>query len=153
MGKTNQNFQPTITNRRASFDFYFIELLDAGLALKGTEIKSIRQGKVQMQDAYCYFDKNELFVKNLQINVYDHGNLHNHDPKRPRKLLLTRLQLRRLKNKLNESGLTVIPVKIFFNERNFAKIQIALARGKKAYDKRESIKEKDLTRDRDRNFD
>jgi SsrA-binding protein len=153
MGKTKQNFQPTITNRRASFDFYFIELLDAGLALKGTEVKSIRQGKVQMQDAYCYFDKNELFVKNLQINAYDHGNLHNHDPKRPRKLLLTRLQLRRLKNKLNESGLTVIPVKIFFNERNFAKIQIALARGKKAYDKRESIKEKDLTRARDRNFD
>jgi SsrA-binding protein len=153
MAKTNQNFQPTITNRRASHDFYFIELLDAGLVLKGTEIKSIRQGKVQMQDAYCYFDKDELFVKNLQINVYDHGNLHNHDPKRPRKLLLTRLQLRRLKNKLNESGLTIIPVKIFFNERNFAKMQIALARGKKAYDKREAIKEKDLTRDRERNFD
>jgi SsrA-binding protein len=152
MGKTNANFQPTITNRRANHDFYFIELLDAGLVLKGTEIKSIRQGKVQMQDAYCYFDKNELFVKNLQINVYDYGNLHNHDPKRPRKLLLTRLQLRRLKNKLNESGLTIIPVKIFFNERNFAKMQIALARGKKAYDKREAIKEKDLTRDRERNF-
>ncbi|MCS6905251.1 MAG: SsrA-binding protein SmpB [Bacteroidia bacterium] len=145
-----ENFQPTITNRKAAHDYHFIELYDAGIVLKGTEIKSIRQGKVQMQDAFCYFDKDELYIKNLQISPYEQGNIHNHDPKRPRKLLLTKLQLRRLKNKVSESGLTIIPVKIFFNERNYAKIQIALARGKKAYDKRESIKERDLTREKQR---
>ena len=137
---------PVIQNRKASFEYSFIQTYTAGICLTGTEIKSIRNGKVQLQEAYCTFQGNELFIRNLQIQPYELGTYNNHDPKRPRKLLLNRQEINKLKPKTEEKGLTIIPIKIFFNERNLAKIEIALAKGKKLYDKRESIKEKDLKR-------
>jgi len=134
-------------NKKARFEFFIIDNYIAGLHLKGTEIKSIRQGKVSFTDSYCIFDGSELFIKNLHIAEYSHGNIFNHDPVRNRKLLLTRRELKRLKSKLNEKGLTLIPLKLFVNERGFAKLEIGLAKGKKLYDKRESIKERDLSRE------
>lgn len=141
-----KNFSPTIQNRRASHNFHFLELWDAGIILKGTEIKSIREGKVQLQDAFCYFDKGELWIKNMEISPYEFGSFSNVEPKRPRKLLLKKSELAKIQQKL-EKGMTLIPTKIFFNARNFAKVQIALAKGKKLYDKRESIKEREIKKD------
>lgn len=142
----NTTQQPTIKNKRASFEYTFIELFIAGICLSGTEVKSIRAGKVQVQDAYCAFEGTELWIRNLQISPYEMGSFYNMEPKRSRKLLLTKKELRKLKTKTTEKGLTIIPVKLFFSDRNLAKIEIALAKGKNIYDKRESIKEKDLKR-------
>ncbi len=116
------------------------------MVLTGTEVKSIRAGKVNMQDAFCRIENGEAVVRNLLISPYERGGYVNHDPKRVRKLLLTRKELRRIESKLKETGTTVIPVSIYFNERNFAKMEIAVAKGKKAPDKRETIKERDVTR-------
>jgi SsrA-binding protein len=146
--------RPTIQNRKASYDFEFIETFNAGIALSGPEIKSIRAGKVQLLDSFCAFDGNELILRNVQISPYTEGSYNNPvDPKRPRKLLLTRKELRQLKKAVAEKGLTIVPVKLFFNERNFCKALIALARGKKAYDKRESIKNRDIARQTRRELD
>lgn len=122
----------------------------AGMVLTGTEIKSVREGKVSMADAYCFFNKGELYVKNLNISRYDNGTYFNHDPLRERKLLLTRRELRKLENKLTDKGLTIIPTRLFINDGGLAKMEIALAKGKKLYDKRDSIKEKDMKREQDR---
>src|SRR5690606_35145495 len=119
---------------------HFLEEYSAGIVLTGTEIKSIREGKVSMADAYCFFNKGELFVKNMNISRYENGTHYNHDPLRERKLLLSRRELRKLENKLTDKGLTVIPTRIFINDGGLAKLDIALAKGKKLYDKRESIK-------------
>ncbi|MBB5284817.1 SsrA-binding protein [Rhabdobacter roseus] len=139
-----------IENRRASFEFFFLEEFTAGMALTGTEIKSIRQNKVNFQDAYCLFMDDELFVRSLHIAPYTEGTHYNHDPVRDRKLLLTKRELKRLSEKLKDQGLTIIPVRLFTNDRGLAKLQIALAKGKKLYDKRESIKERDVKREIDR---
>jgi len=136
-----------IKNRRASFEFEFLEEFIAGIQLKGTEIKSIRNGEVSFSDSYCFFDKNELFVKNLSISEYKHASFAQHDPKRNRKLLLTKRELKKLQSKTQEKGLTIIPSRIFINEKGFAKMVIVLARGKKKYDKRQSLKIKDLKRE------
>ena len=121
------------------------------MVLKGTEIKSIREGKVTLTDGYCYFNKHgELFVKGVRITPYSQGSFYNHESDRERKLLLHRKELKRLESKMNEKGLTIIPVRLFINDRGFAKLEIALARGKKIYDKREKIKEKDTQRQIDR---
>ncbi len=141
---------PTIQNRKARHEFQFIETYIAGLVLKGTEVKSIREGQVQYGDSFCYFQNGELFIKGLQISAFSHGNLHNTDPVRDRKLLLSAMDLKRLKEKAEQKGLTLIPVKIFFNERNFAKIEIALAKGKKMYDKRQDLKSRDMKREIER---
>jgi len=139
-----------IKNRRASFEFFFLEEFTAGLSLTGTEIKSIRQGKVNFQDAYCLFMDGELYIRSLHISPYTEGTHYNHDPMRDRKLLLTKREMRKLSENLKDQGLTIIPVRLFTSERGFAKLNIALAKGKKLYDKRDSIKEKDIKRETDR---
>lgn len=141
---------PEIVNRKAKFNYEFIETYKAGMVLTGTEIKSVKEGKVNMSDGYCYFRQGELWIKNLHISEYKYGNYANHEPLRLRKLLLTKKEMRRLEGKIKEKGLTIIPYRIFFNERGIAKIEIALCRGKKAFDKRESIKERDTAKEMQR---
>lgn len=136
-----------IRNKRAGFEYEFLEKFVAGLSLQGTEIKSIRQSKVNMQDAHCGFEGDEMLVYNLHISPYEEGNIYNHEPMRPRKMLLKRRELNRLKVKVEEKGLTIIPTRLFINDNGIAKMEIALARGKKTHDKRESIKERDMQRE------
>jgi SsrA-binding protein len=136
----------SIKNRKASFEYEFLETYVAGIQLLGTEIKSIRQAKVQMQEAFCSFEQGELFVREMYIAPYNLAGFENHQGKRKRKLLLNKKELRKLEGKLDK-GLTIIPTKLFITDRGFAKLSIALARGKKLFDKRESIKEKDSKRE------
>ncbi len=139
-----------IRNKRASFEYEFIEKFVAGIQLFGTEIKSIRAGKASLVDSYCYFSKNELYVIGMHISEYKFGSYYNHEEKRERKLLLNRKELNKLDRKTKESGLTIVPIRLFINERGFAKMEIALCRGKKHYDKRESLKQRDHKREIDR---
>ncbi|WP_421920528.1 SsrA-binding protein [Marinifilum sp.] len=139
-----------IKNKRASFEYEFIEKFIAGIQLFGTEIKSIRAGKASLVDSYCYFTRNELYVVGMHISEYKFGSYYNHEEKRERKLLLNRKELNKLDRKTKESGLTIVPTRIFINDKGFAKMEIALCRGKKHYDKRESLKQKDHKREIDR---
>jgi len=139
-----------IRNRRATFDYELVEKFVTGIQLAGTEIKSIRAGRASLVDSYCYFIGDELWVKGLNIAEYFYGTYNNHQPMRERKLLLHRKELNKLNRKTKESGLTIIPVRLFINDRGLAKMEIALAKGKKQYDKRESLKLKDATREMDR---
>ena len=136
-----------LKNRSVFHEFYIEDTFNAGIVLTGTEIKSIRIGKVSFNDAYCFLNEGELFIKSLHIAEYSHGSVYNHDPLRERKLLLTKKELRRIAGKIKEKGYTIVPLKIFMNEKNFAKIEIGLAKGKKLHDKRESIKQKDVERE------
>ena len=145
------NQSVSIKNKKASFEFHLIDKFTAGLQLTGTEIKSVREGKANIKESYCVFKKGELFVKGMHIAEYSKGTHYNHEPLRIRKLLLTKRELKRLNNKVKERGLTIVPVEMFISERGFAKLEIALAKGKKVYDKRESIKQRDVKRDLDRN--
>lgn len=129
-----------IRNRKAAFNYFISDTWEAGIILTGTEIKAIREGKANLTDAYCIFKKDELWIKNLHISAYEHGGYSNHPVRRERKLLLHRYQLRRLLSKLKEKGLALIPVRLYISDRGFAKLEIGLARGKKSYDKRESLK-------------
>ena len=140
----------SIKNRKATFEYELIERFVAGMQLQGTEIKSIRNGKVNLIDSYCQILRGELYVINLHIAEYEMGNINNHIAKRDRKLLLTKKEIQKLEKKTKESGFTIIPTKLFVNDRGLAKLEIALARGKKTYDKRESLKAKDAKRDIDR---
>ena len=140
----------SIKNKRASFDYEFIDKYIAGLVLMGTEIKSIRAGKVSMNDSYCHFLGGELFVKNLSISEYEFGTRYNHEVRRERKLLLSKRELNKLDRKVKESGLTIVPTKLFINDKGLAKLEIALSRGKANYDKRQTLKEKDARREMDR---
>ena len=148
MPKAKSNVE--IKNRRASFDYEFLETYQAGLVLTGTEIKSIRAGKASLVDAFCYFNNGELYVKNMHVADYWWGSWGKHDPRRDRKLQLTRKELNKLQRAVKEKGLTIVAVKLYINEKGYAKLLIALARGKKEYDKRASIKEKDLRREMER---
>ena len=139
-----------IRNKRASHDYEFLEKFVAGIKLLGTEIKSIRLGKASVVDAYCYFSAGELFIKGMHIAEYWWGNLNNHDPLRDRKLLLTAKELKKLEKKVKETGLTIVVIKIFINEHGLAKAEIALAKGKREFDKRETLKKKEASRDMDR---
>lgn len=139
-----------IKNKKASHDYEFIEKFVAGIVLSGTEIKSIRLGKATLADSYCFFNNGELFIKGMHIAEYWWGNLNNHDPLRERKLLLTSRELRKIERKIKESGLTIIVIKVFISGRGFAKAEIAIAKGKKEYDKRETLKRKDASREMDR---
>jgi SsrA-binding protein len=139
-----------IKNKKASHDYEFIEKFIAGIMLKGTEIKSVREGKATLSDAYCFFRNSELFIRGMHISEYWWGNLNNHDPLRERKLLLKTRELRKLERKVKETGLTIVVVKVFLNDRGLAKAEIALSRGKKEYDKRETLKRKDANREMDR---
>ncbi len=135
-----------ILNRKARYEYAFIEEVTAGIMLTGTEIKSIRQGNANLRDAYCVFSKNELFIRSLFIAEYKQGNQFNHEERRVRKLLLKRQELKKFEKKVKEKGFTIVPTRLFINERGFAKVEIALAQGKKVHDKRDSIKQKDNKR-------
>lgn len=150
MAKDKIQKKVEILNRKASFEYQFIDTFTAGLVLTGTEIKSIRQGKVNLTDAYCLFHQNELFVRNMHISKYEEGTHYNHEPIRDRKLLLTKRELKKLQNELKNVGLTIIPTKLFISEKGYAKLNIALAKGKKLFDKREDIKERDIKRGMER---
>ncbi len=140
----------SIKNRKASHEYHFIEIFQAGVVLQGTEIKSIRMGKVTISDAFCLFIGNELFLRNLHISQYEMGNTQNHVEKADRKLLLKRKELKKLQSAAQDVGLTIIPTRVYVNDRGFAKIEIALAKGKKLYDKRQDMKEKDAKREIER---
>ncbi|EJF10649.1 MULTISPECIES: SsrA-binding protein SmpB [Pontibacter] len=139
-----------IQNRRASFEFQFLDKYTAGIILKGTEIKSIREGKVNLQDGYCVLHNGELYLHNVHISTYTEGTHYNHEPMRVRKLLVNKSELKRLEKGVQEQGVTIIPTRMFISERGFAKVEVALARGKKLHDKREDIKAKDIKRELDR---
>jgi SsrA-binding protein len=139
-----------IKNKKASFEYYFVQTFRAGLVLYGTEIKSIREGKVNLSDSYCMFSKGELWVHDMHISEYRFGSYYNHQVKRIRKLLLKKNELRKLEHKSKEKGFTIIPTLLFVDERGFAKLEIALCKGKRSYDKRESIKLKDNKRELER---
>jgi SsrA-binding protein len=139
-----------IRNKKASHDYEFLEKFIAGIKLTGTEIKSIRLGKATIPDSYCLFENGELYLRGMHISEYWWGNLNNHDPIRDRKLLLTSKELRKIERKVKETGLTIIVIKIFINDRGLAKAEIAISKGKKEYDKRETLKRKDASREMDR---
>jgi len=136
-----------IKNKKASFEYHFLDKYIAGIALTGTEIKSIREGKASLQHAYCYFNRTELFVKEMNITPYSLAKHYNHDPKRERKLLLKKKELEKLLDKSKETSITIIPTRLFINDRGLAKLEVALAKGKKLHDKREDIKKKDTERE------
>ena len=139
-----------IRNKRATFDYEIIEEYIAGIVLVGTEIKSLRLGKASLVDSYCYFERNELWIRNVNIAEYTWGTCNNHVPKRDRKLLLNRKELNKLQRALQDRGLTVVGLRIFLNDRGLAKVAIGLARGRKSYDKREYLKENDAKREMDK---
>lgn len=150
MAKLKLERNINIRNKRSTFDYELMEKFTAGIVLVGTEIKSIRLGKASLVESYCYITNNELWIKNMNISEYFYGSYNNHETRRERKLLLNRKEIKKLDRKTKESGLTIIPVKLFVNERGFAKLQIALAKGKKQHDKRQSLREKDDKRQMDR---
>ena len=139
-----------IRNKRATLDYEILEEFIAGVVLVGTEIKSIRAGKASLTDSYCYFQDGELWIRGVNISEYDWGTCNNHVPRRDRKLLLQRKELNKLQRQLQDRGLTVVGLRMFLSERGFAKIVIGLARGRKAYDKREYLKENDAKREMDK---
>lgn len=150
--KPNIQQKISIKNRRASFDYSLIETFTAGIVLLGTEIKAIREGKVSLVDSFCYFRNGEVFVRNLNISIYTEGNLYNHEPTRERKLLLNKQELTKLQKKLVDKGLTLIPTLLFTSDSGYAKLEIAVAKGKKMFDKRDDMKAKDIDRDIKRKF-
>lgn len=139
-----------IKNRKAKFEYEILDKYIAGIQLAGTEIKAIREGKASIAESFCEFQNNELFVINMHVEEYSHATHFNHNPKSERKLLLKRQELKKLEKEVKNSGLTIIPLRLFINDRGLAKLQISLAKGKKLYDKRESIKERESKRRLDR---
>jgi len=139
-----------IKNRKAKFNYEFLDKYTAGIKLAGTEIKAIREGKANIAESFCEFNNHELFVINMHVEEYSHATHFNHNPKSQRKLLLQRRELRKLEKEVTNSGLTIIPLRLFINDRGLAKLQITLAKGKKLYDKRETIKDRESKRRLDR---
>lgn len=139
-----------IVNRKAKFEYQFVRTYETGIMLKGTEVKSVRKGEANLNDAYCLFINGELFVKSMYIAEYDHGNINNHETRRDRKLLLKKAELKKIEAKAKEKGFAIVPYRIFLSERNLIKLEIATAQGKKSYDKSHSIKEKDAKRELER---
>jgi SsrA-binding protein len=150
MAKEKSDKKIQIVNRKASFEYNFLDEYEAGILLTGTEIKSIRSGNANLKEAYCTFKNGELFIRNMNIAEYKYGTDNNHEPTRVRKLLLKKVELKKLHRKVQEKGLTIVPYKLFISERGFAKLVVMLAQGKKSFDKRDSIKERDNKRDLDR---
>ncbi|UCG32102.1 MAG: SsrA-binding protein SmpB [Phycisphaerales bacterium] len=136
-----------ITNRKARFNFELLERFEAGICLQGTEVKSLRSGQASLEEAYARFQGSELYLINCHIKPYEHGNIMNHEPLRPRKLLLRRREIRKLATRVTQRGLTLVPLQIYFSKRGLAKVELALARGKAAHDKREQIKKRDQERE------
>lgn len=143
--------QVQIKNKRARFEYHLMDQYIAGMVLTGTEIKSIRMGKANLQDGYCVFSRDELWIQGMHISPYKQGTYHNHEPTRKRKLLLNKNELKKLKKATQEKGSTIIPLRLFINDRGKAKLEIAVAKGKKLYDKREDIRKKDQQREISRN--
>ena len=141
-----------IKNKRATFDYELLDTFTAGIVLTGTEIKSIRLGKASLVDTFCIVEKVEIWIKNMYIAEYFYGTYNNHTARRDRKLLLTRKELRKIEGAVKASGFTIVPTKLFINEKGLAKVVVAIARGKKEYDKRDSIRERDDRREMDRAF-
>lgn len=139
-----------IKNRKATFEYFFVDTYEAGLKLVGTEVKALRAGNANLSDAYCVFRGNDLEVHSMYIGEYKFGNQNNHETRRVRRLLLKKAELKKLQRKVEEKGNTIVPYRLYFNERGFAKLEIALAKGKKSYDKRDQIKERDQKRELDR---
>jgi len=150
MSKEKKKPRIEILNRKAIYEYHFVQEFDSGIMLTGTEVKSIRDGNANLSDAYCVFDQGELWVRNLYVAEYKYGTDANHLPRRNRKLLLRKPELRKLERGIKEKGSTIVPFKIFFSERGFAKLTICLARGKKSFDKRETIKDRESKRELDR---
>ena len=146
---TEKRFSNTVNirNKQASFQYELLDKFVAGIVLQGTEIKSIREGKVNLQDGYCYFSKGEFFAKGINITPYAQGTHYNHEAARERKLLMKKSELSKLEAKSEEKGLALVPLRLFINDRGLAKLEIALAKGKKSHDKRNTIKEKDIKRE------
>jgi SsrA-binding protein len=136
-----------IKNRSAFHEYFIEDKYDAGMVLTGTEVKSLREGKVSFNDSYCFFQRGELWIRSLHIAEYSHGTINNHDPIRERKLLLNKKELRKIEGKMKEKGYTIVPLRIFFSEKGMAKMEIGLGKGKKSYDKRETIKQRDVERE------
>ena len=136
-----------IKNKRAKFDYEWLETYTAGLQLVGTEVKSIRMGKASIAEAYCYMSDGELFIKGMNVTDWSHGNIFNHNPIRERKLLLSKRELDKIDKSLKDQGITIVPTKLFISKKGWIKLNIAVAKGKKNYDKRQSLKEKDAKRD------
>jgi len=144
MSETPQRI--TISNRKARHEYFIIEALEAGIVLTGTEVKSLRQGNANLQDSYAELRSGEVWLEGMHVSPYEHGNINNHDPRRKRKLLLQRKQIRKLIGRMKEQGMTLIPLSVYFKGQ-FAKVELALARGKKSFDKRETIAKRDAERD------
>jgi SsrA-binding protein len=136
-----------IKNRSAFYEYYIDDKYVAGIILTGTEVKSLREGKANFNDSYCIFQKGELWIKSFHISEYSHGTVNNHDPIRERKLLLNRRELKKIEARIKEKGYTIVPLRLFFNEKNLIKIEIGLAKGKKLHDKRDTIKQRDTERE------
>jgi SsrA-binding protein len=136
-----------IKNRSAYHEYFIDTKYEAGMVLLGTEVKSIRNGKVSFNDSYCQIHEDEIWIKSLHIAEYTHGNINNHDPVRDRKLLLEKREIKKIQSRLKEKGYTLIPLRMYFNDKSFVKIEIGLAKGKKLHDKRETIKQKDTERE------
>lgn len=149
MSKSRFSDNINIRNRQATFEYEILDKYVAGIVLSGTEIKSIREGKANLQDGFCYINNNEIFVKGVNITPYAQGTHYNHEAVRDRKLLLRRSEILKLANRVDK-GLTLIPLRLFINDRGYAKMEVALARGKKMHDKRDSIRERDARRELDR---
>jgi SsrA-binding protein len=149
MGLKPQN-KVNIKNKKATFEYEILETYTAGIQLQGTEIKSIRESKAGLVDSYCQFHNGELFVKNLHIAEYSFGSHYNHEARRERKLLLQKKELRKMERKVKETGLTIVPLRLYITDEGWAKIDIALAKGKKTFDKRETLKKGDARRDMER---
>jgi SsrA-binding protein len=137
------NEQLYIKNKKAYFEYHVLDEYTAGIKLLGTEIKSIREGKVNLNDAFCTFISEQLYVRNLHVSEYSHGSFYNHEAKRDRVLLLNKKELKKLRTRTEEKGFTIVPLAMFISERGFAKLKIGLAQGKKTFDKRETMKERD----------
>jgi SsrA-binding protein len=147
---SDKNNAPTIQNRKARHDYNVEDTYEAGLVLKGTEVKSLRQGKASFTDSFAFIQEREVWLRELYIKPYEHGSYYNHDPRRPRKLLLNKKEIRALEKAIEQKGFTIIPLKLYFKKGN-AKVLIGVAKGKKRFDKRDSIKEKDVKRQIERN--
>ncbi len=139
-----------IVNRKAKFEYQFVSSFEAGVKLKGTEVKSLRAGNANLSDAYCIFDKGNLIIKSLFIGEYEYGNTNNHETRRDRRLLLRKTELKKIDRRITEKGMTLVPYRLYFSDRGYVKIEIWLSSGKKSYDKRHSIKERDSKRQLDR---
>jgi SsrA-binding protein len=136
-----------IRNRQAYYEYFIEDKYEAGMVLTGTEVKSLRAGRASFNDSYCYINKGELWLKSLHIAEYSHGTVNNHEPLRERKLLLNKKEIKKIESKIKEKGITVVPLRIFFSEKGLAKIELGLGKGKKLYDKRETIKQRDTQRE------